>query len=703
MTRMHARSGAICLSIGLLIVLGAFATATGFAYGEDTKPNGTAAPATTPPTFDKTGPQPGDQLPDLKLRTLKGEPVHLADAWHGGPALIVTSSFTCPKSRSRWPEVEAISEKYGKKLNVVIVYVIEAHPVGSVCPYKGHEEVTAENQRDGILRKQPTTLDDRLDLAKDFKHYLRIDLPIYVDTLDNQAWKAFGAAPNKSLLVDEKGIVAARQGWFDGAELRQSIERLLANSADAGKARFARHTKNRTSTDNGAQLEQRLAAAGTSIYPMLKAVREENVTELAIALKKYPDATTYVRESHGRESTLLSEAVEGGKLKSAELLLQLGADINARTNTSESVLGIAALHDNSDMIELLLRHHADPNLSAGGNTPLHEAWISGHADAATKLIKAGAKEDFFSGVAFGKSDEVKASIAADPSIVFRPDSADRVPLVYAAANGQLATAKLLIENGAPIVDDPITKVRPPLYYAIKNGSAPMVKLLLDAGHSPDTAYGWRGEDSRSEPLLHLAIGKGDVDIVSALLARKPKLELRNSYSLTALHVAAETKKAPIVALLLKAGADVNAQQNKFSTPCGSGEENTPQLNTPLHFAAAGGTGETIKALLKAGAKIDAQNVHGHTPMTATIVPMLYSGIDPDSLLDRLEVLIESGADINARDKSGRTVLDHASEQLAAGAGRGRGLDAEKLAEVVKLLEKHGAKHGEPKKTAGAKR
>lgn len=45
------------------------------------------APRSAIPNFDKVGPQVGDQLPTLNLRTAKGEPQRLSDAWRGGPAL----------------------------------------------------------------------------------------------------------------------------------------------------------------------------------------------------------------------------------------------------------------------------------------------------------------------------------------------------------------------------------------------------------------------------------------------------------------------------------------------------------------------------------------------------------------------------------------------------------------------------------------
>src|SRR5947207_531598 len=104
-----------------------------------------AEPATTTPKttsgtplkFDSTGAMAGEQLPDLMLRTLEDEPQQLSDAWYSQPALLLASSFTCPKSRSRWPDAKEIAKNYSDKLNVLIIYVIEAHPVGDVCPYKG--------------------------------------------------------------------------------------------------------------------------------------------------------------------------------------------------------------------------------------------------------------------------------------------------------------------------------------------------------------------------------------------------------------------------------------------------------------------------------------------------------------------------------------------------------------------------------------
>jgi ankyrin repeat protein len=102
-------------------------------------------------------------------------------------------------------------------------------------------------------------------------------------------------------------------------------------------------------------------------------------------------------------------------------------------------------------------------------------------------------------------------------------------------------------------------IDPPLHRAIKRGDLPMVKLLLDAGSSPDTAVGYGGGSSNWTPALHMAVRDGKVEIVRLLLAHKADLGVRDTYSKTALHVAA-ANQPEIAEMLIRAGADVNAPQ-----------------------------------------------------------------------------------------------------------------------------------------------
>ncbi|MDX1962404.1 MAG: ankyrin repeat domain-containing protein [Pirellulales bacterium] len=643
------------------------------------------------PTFDNVGPQVGEQLPDLRLTTLKGEVQQLGAAWHSGPALIVTSSFTCPKSRSRWPELAAIARKYEGKLNVVVVYVIEAHPVGSICPYKNVEDVTPENHRDGILRKQPTTMEDRLELAQEFKRYLRIDVPIHVDPVDNRAWKALGAAPNIAFLVDKEGIVTARQGWFEGPALEKSIEEHLK---DMPRDEQRILDQNKTAA-NLVSLYEKLEQSGFHSWDLTSAIREEKTDKLAEILSKFPEATTFVIEpaqGHPEETTLLMDAVAAGNLAAAEFLLKHGADIHARTGSFDSPLQ-AADFNNLEMVKLLLKHKANVNFPVTGKTPLHEALLQNASDGAELLIAAGAREDFYSDIGLGKLDKVKAALAADPSRAARPDGASRMPLDYAAANDQLDIVKLLIEHDAPIVDASLAEYLSPLHYAIKRGNVPIVELLLKSGHSPNTAQGRGGDVPRIVPALHMAISGNQVEIVKLLLAQKVDLTQRNDSSQTPLHFAAILGSSKIAELLIKAGADVNATVEEFSTGCGSGEEETPQKDRPLHFAAARGNPDTIKVLIAAGADIHATNVRGETPLMSALTPPIYTGVNEETQLQNMELLLRSGADVNAKNNSGKTVLDLVPESDTIRFGSDPEKQQKLKNALTELLKKHGAKSG----------
>ncbi len=641
--------------------------------------------------FDDVGPQVGEQLPALRLRNAKGDVQRLDDAWRGGPALLVTSSLTCPKSRSRWPELKALTDKYGEKLNVVIVYVIEAHPVGSVCPYKGVEDITPENERDGILRKQPTTLDERIELAQEFKRYLGVGTPIYIDNPQNQAWKALGAAPNLALLVDRAGLVVAREGWFEGAKMKVAIDKFLA------LPKIDKELPEVPEREREA-LYTALAKAGMEDRGERALLEDKDTTSLARVLTQVPAFANFVigaEQGHRSETTALMEAIDRGNLAAAKLLLKHGADVQARTSSYDSALQLAAINGNLEAVQLLLEHKADPAFPRTGDSPVHVAALHGHRQVVEALLAAGAPSDFFVEIALGHRAAVQKALAADPSWALRADGASWMPLDYAAANGELAIATLLLAHGASVVEDARVSLEPPLHRAISRKDVAMVKLLLQHGSSPSTAVGHGGESSMWEPALHRVIAEGNLEMLKLLLAYKPHLEARNTYSQTALHEAAASDSAEMVAALIQAGADVNALQLGFSLPCGSGEEETPSNNTPLHYAAARGNPAIIKLLVQAGAKLAARNVYGHTPLMAMVQPPLYTGLDEDARVANATALLAAGANVNARDENGKTLLDLAQAQQASGDP----FRTKHLPELIALLKKHGAQSGgsKPKK------
>jgi ankyrin repeat protein len=126
----------------------------------------------------------------------------------------------------------------------------------------------------------------------------------------------------------------------------------------------------------------------------------------------------------------------------------------------------------------------------------------------------------------------------------------------------------------------------------------------------------------------------------------------------------------IVKLLIKEGGDVNAKDDHDGT-------------TPLHSAANGGLKEIIELLIKKGANINTKNKHGETPLDSAInYTGHFSQLIADQIidllvkhggkyetmhsaaakgdLDELSDFLDSGLDVNAKNKNGATALHNVS-------------------------------------------
>ena len=180
--------------------------------------------------FVAQGIQVGESVADATVYTLEGTPRRLSEFWADQPMLLVTASLTCPVARQRSPAVEQLAQRFGDQVSVVMLYTIEAHPKGDPSPYaEGNEWLTPQNQKEGILCRQPRTLEERLQRAKEFQHRLGVSVPVVIDGMDNGAWQTLGSGPNMGLLIRPDGVLAAKHGWFDGKAMLRSIQTLLTD------------------------------------------------------------------------------------------------------------------------------------------------------------------------------------------------------------------------------------------------------------------------------------------------------------------------------------------------------------------------------------------------------------------------------------------------------------------------------------------
>jgi hypothetical protein len=107
----------------------------------------------------------------------------------------------------------------------MVVYIREAHP----------EEgwVVTPNREENILVNDPTTTEERVEVAQACAISLKIRMPVIVDEVDDQIASAYGALPDRLYLIDTQGKVAF-QGepgpWgFNPDSLDDAITQLLAS------------------------------------------------------------------------------------------------------------------------------------------------------------------------------------------------------------------------------------------------------------------------------------------------------------------------------------------------------------------------------------------------------------------------------------------------------------------------------------------
>jgi hypothetical protein len=170
--------------------------------------------------------QPGQALPPLSVVGLDGVPVRLQALQNGRPLVLITCSLTCNVARRQQARVQQLRDRWGDDVAVVMLYTIDAHPQGDVCPYTGKEWVPGDNERDAVLVRQPTTLAERLTLARRYATQWAAGTHLVVDTMDDASWRALGEAPNVGLCVGADGVVLDRAGWFDGDQADAVLARL---------------------------------------------------------------------------------------------------------------------------------------------------------------------------------------------------------------------------------------------------------------------------------------------------------------------------------------------------------------------------------------------------------------------------------------------------------------------------------------------
>jgi ankyrin repeat protein len=287
-------------------------------------------------------------------------------------------------------------------------------------------------------------------------------------------------------------------------------------------------------------------------------------------------------------STPLHLAVAQGNLAVAEFLITNKAQIDARQNSGVTSLIIAMTRSNTNMVKLLLDHHADANLKTCVDlgwwlSPLDWAIYSGSPEMVKLLLEA-------------KADPNGATISRPPSTKSQSNTSGLpsgsvyqvrvpgggIPGMPAGMPPRTGSQNAPAYVGYPpdyvgtrpqwdVWAQPVPGVTPLLWAAWGNPShaAEIIQLLLDHGANPNPVP----PDNTPTALVH-AIDGGMIDVVRVLTAhgadvnaldkdgRPPLAHIRSPSSATGLQ---------IEELLIKAGADANYNRRRAIWISGVGE------------------------------------------------------------------------------------------------------------------------------------
>ncbi len=400
-------------------------------------------------------------------------------------------------------------------------------------------------------------------------------------------------------------------------------------------------------------------------------------------------------------STALHWIVRADDLETADVLIRNGANVSAANRRGITPLDLACVNGSAAMIRKLLDAGANPNSAhPDGQTPLMTAARTGNPDAVRVLLDKGAAVNAKDTVAaqtalmfaitenhpeavrvlldHGADVNARTSVVETPPAttgnlqgIGRAQNREKpvpqgamTPLLYAARDGRTDIARMLLAAGANL-NQPEANGESPLLIAINNGQIELAQVLLEKGADPNAADGfgrtplWSAVDYRN---LDAAEGSGTNGV-----NREPVL--------------------PLIRALLDHGANPNVQtkveppSRRWMMPFGARQWVNPAGQTPFVRAAQAGDVAVMRLLLDHHADPNIPTLAGVTALMSAAgigwVPRQTYTEPKESILEAVRLCIENGADVNTANTKGFTALHGAAY---------RGLD-----DVVQLLVQKGAR------------
>ena len=231
-------------------------------------------------------------------------------------------------------------------------------------------------------------------------------------------------------------------------------------------------------------------------------------------------------------------------------------------------------------------------------TPLCAARMKRRSAVESLLLAAGAHEDVFTSAFLGDLTSLARILTADPSLARAPDPAvdvlDITPVEHAVAGGQAPALRLILDHAVQPLPGYVRALRG----AAAQGNLAVAELLL--AHGADAT--------------RIGVGRWVLhpELAPLLASRDAAIDSSGSWIGASCTGNQGRKDDPeYVRALLEHGA--SATDRRTGDP--EGATGVRALNaTALHYAARAGFVQTIEVLLDHGADPDARDSHGRTPL-----------------------------------------------------------------------------------------
>ncbi|KAL6605455.1 ankyrin repeat-containing domain protein [Neocallimastix sp. 'constans'] len=357
------------------------------------------------------------------------------------------------------------------------------------------------------------------------------------------------------------------------------------------------------------------------------------------------------------QETPLIHAIKLQKFELIKFLVDHGADVNTKLSNGNTAIYYAIIHSKPSEIVTIVNYllekgaHVNEIINENNETPLFEAVKSGNHQIIQLLIDHGANINH----------KNKDNNIAMRYKIYKRNVPNFVSLLV---NEKTNFEELNKSEGRSLFHYAITYQNEYLFNYIMNSEA----FTININH----------KDSRHFTPLMLAVGTENINIITKILERKPKINEKSLNLETALHIAVERRNLKITKLLIEHGAKI--------------DNSNVIMNKKMLFNAIPSF-RIIQLLVKHGFTINdfiinSENDYGEYPLSYAVRNLKYSSVNfllanganfnnvnsrngklplqelttdyrkhkVEDYIKIIECFMQYGADINAKNEKGETLL-----------------------------------------------